>query len=314
MDRIEQCKRQPADIRGYVLAMQQLVLAYHFSREERFCPACCLMKTYCFCGKILEISESSKLERGKALADVGIQVSLYVHFRELSHMRVSNTGKLLIHSCPLSSEYYICDVEDDESKFVEEIRSDLENHIILFPSNDAIPLNQFVDSWKKRQIDFGLSADDEKKTHSCKLKLVLLDGTWTNARYLHRRLKKLCPEVGRVALTEDDLKMIRKFEESSESHKHKLRSYQGSLKERGGTFAALLHVLQLLEKDMGIRKDTIEALQEVERIHEQSYNEQTNFQKLNRKTLRERQMTKKKLSGEASGKVENSEKVENHFD
>jgi DTW domain-containing protein YfiP len=113
-------------------------------------------------------------------------------------LRSANTGKLLLHAMGSShSKLYVSCMDDDEN----ELRSVLQrtNAMVLFPSEDAIGVDEFLST---HHITADQPAD-----------IVILDSTWSGARYLRRRLEKMGIPVPFVCLSEAT--MIKFMEEGS---------------------------------------------------------------------------------------------------
>eukprot|EP00041_Stephanoeca_diplocostata_P038123 m.1478302 g.1478302 ORF g.1478302 m.1478302 type:complete len:434 (-) comp25165_c0_seq6:3603-4904(-) len=168
---------------------------------------------YCFCSSI------------RPMAECNVKVYVYVHWREATHRKASNTAKLIPMALP-HGEIVACGDVAAEARMVR----DLEAHdraAILFPSTDAITVQDwygqllaagmraqhtfqslptasacptspaalsasgadipFVPSTGKSPIDDG---DSNKR-----VTLVLLDGTWPEARKLNLFLPEATPRV-----------------------------------------------------------------------------------------------------------------------
>jgi hypothetical protein len=273
--------------RSVIQAAQHLLLAQQLGKLDRFCPVCHMtteksaQKSNCFCKELIEIRDSEKLERGLKLSCppiVNLKISLYMHYKELSHMRVSNTGRILIHSCPEISQFYVCNVPHDEEKLVDQLRSDgLQNCAILFPALDepeTRSLDEFLNSWSQKSVD---PEQKSSQSQDSVLHLVLFDATWTGAKHLHKRMKKLLPEANRIALTNHELEKLEILQ--SNRHKHKIRDYSG-LSERGGTLSILLESLLYTSWKLNLsNSEAIESLNECSNLHISAYHSQTNHQK-----------------------------------
>jgi hypothetical protein len=79
------------DERSTMQAAQHLILAQQLGKLERFCEVCYMttdasaQKSHCFCEKIRD-SESLR----KLCTFANIKIIVYMHYKELSQMRVSN--------------------------------------------------------------------------------------------------------------------------------------------------------------------------------------------------------------------------------
>ena len=97
---------------------------------------------------------------------------MLLHVKE--YLRTTNTGHLIPLAHP-GSRMLISGLEADDEELSALHASDPESFIVLFPSQDALSLDEF----KSRREDRGVS-------HR-RVKVVLLDGTWAQARTLNRR-------------------------------------------------------------------------------------------------------------------------------
>eukprot|EP00741_Cyanophora_paradoxa_P024946 tig00000056_g24079.t1 len=152
------------------------------------CPDCSMYLARpdlpgCICEKIKPLIEDGDL--------LPHSLHLYMHYREFR--RMSNTGKLLVHSFPERVKMYISCIPEEERDLRRDLSDEagnlLPNACILYPSDDSIPIADFIANLRKQS---GLPPDAPAPG----LRLVLLDGTWDQARSLLRQ--NPVPELPRV--------------------------------------------------------------------------------------------------------------------
>jgi len=121
----------------------------------------------------------ASLARQASSHEVGRRAQFVVWMHRLERMRASNTGKLLEHVLP-GSQVLLHDRPSD----IERLRDLLEEAegraLVLFPSKDAVPASE------ARAALPGLRGGDLPP-----LVVVLVDGTWHQAKRMHRTLEAL---------------------------------------------------------------------------------------------------------------------------
>eukprot|EP01028_Stygiella_incarcerata_P011284 TRINITY_DN6303_c0_g1_i1.p1 TRINITY_DN6303_c0_g1~~TRINITY_DN6303_c0_g1_i1.p1 ORF type:complete len:352 (+),score=90.53 TRINITY_DN6303_c0_g1_i1:66-1058(+) len=171
--------RVEPEFRHEVNTIVRLSSHLHLHRMKRVCFNCWLPNGRCMC-------DAFKMVR-PTLGDI----HLHLYMNESEILRSANTGKLLLHAMGSShSKLYISCLDDDENA----LRSVLQrpNAMVLFPSEDSIGVDEFL---SHHSISTKQPAD-----------IVILDSTWSGARYLRRRLENMGIPVPFVCLSEATMK------------------------------------------------------------------------------------------------------------
>ncbi|EKX50100.1 hypothetical protein GUITHDRAFT_135295 [Guillardia theta CCMP2712] len=95
---------------------------------------------------------------------------------------------------PPQSQIYVADVEEDEKKFQEELRANADRTFVLFPSENSVTVQEMMETLNTKET---VQNDSEGS-----LTIVLVDGTWQQARRLNQRIPSW---VKRVKLMPRDL-------------------------------------------------------------------------------------------------------------
>lgn len=150
----------------------------------RWCERCWLLKSVCVCSDFDALGPAPSLE--------GHQVVLYMHYKEFK--RASNTGNL---ACPLlGSERFLFGIEAQEQRFLENIRDPSFAPCVLYPTDTAVDLHE----WKASLLS------------TLPVKLIVCDGTWTQAK----RIAKVIPQdIPRVKLTPTSISQYKSRKQSS---------------------------------------------------------------------------------------------------
>ena len=132
--------------------------------SEGRCCTCFMTLPFCICEKIKAIDSS-----GMDLPEILI----YTHYKEYG--KTSNSGKLIPQLLPQNSRIVFFHGERSDVC----ITSSDTTTLVLCPSPDSIPLQDFL---------AGIPADQ-------KLRLILLDSTWSQSKSLNRNLDKAYSRV-----------------------------------------------------------------------------------------------------------------------
>lgn len=200
----------------------------------RCCPYCWLNIDYCICKQMVFpwrenkhldtfVSEPSEelnsvrehCEKPSELQsdEPRLKIILLMHAKEF--FRKSNTGKILMDTLPKGFvEIYLVDVEAHEIEFKEKYYGQ-ELTYLLFPSEDALDLDQtLVEQIKQKQMDLSKEIWKDQENYSTtnkrpmkSINLIIVDSTWQQAKHV---LKALC--------NKKDLPNRLKFDQSKVVH------------------------------------------------------------------------------------------------
>ncbi|KAH7647982.1 hypothetical protein FG379_000765 [Cryptosporidium bovis] len=175
------------------------------------CKNCFLVKDpYCICSDLLNLSE--KANKIEILPK--IKFLILMNDREL--FKSSNTGKLIKMLIP-DSEIFIHGIPEDNDRLFERVSSNLEKYnetIILFPDNkSSVSLHACLDGFylnHLKLISKGLDINENELPKDSKesnfvnkheyysnlcLKVILIDGTWSQAKTINKFLPANIPRV-----------------------------------------------------------------------------------------------------------------------
>ncbi|KAH8738698.1 hypothetical protein FG386_000489 [Cryptosporidium ryanae] len=167
------------------------------------CKSCFLVRDqYCICSDLLDLSKKAN----KIEVFPKIRFLILINDREL--FKSSNTGKLIKMLIP-DSELLIHGITKDNERLCELISSNSGKYnktVILFPDNkSSVNLYDCLDNFYSKHIEnigknFGVDAvGNSKNRHEyyCNLHLnvILIDGTWSQAKSINKFLPKSIPRV-----------------------------------------------------------------------------------------------------------------------
>jgi DTW domain-containing protein YfiP len=139
-------------------------------------------RTHCICAHIQPIQVHRPI---KAL--------VLMHYKE--YLSAGNDAKLLLSMMPNDlKELYIFGKEGDWQKLEEECSIDPKHTILLWPSEDAWTVDEWMDHlpldspWNKKQTDKQPHVNDLPT-----LRVIVLDGVYSHARLMFRTMKRRFP-------------------------------------------------------------------------------------------------------------------------
>ena len=131
--------------------------------------------------------------------DSDVVISLLMHENE--YQRETNTGKWLLKSLPECLDYSWSRVEAN-SALVERINNNEHLPLLIYPSNDSIPLDEAL----------LMAKANKQKPH-----YIILDGTWQEAKKMERKSPWL-NQVQRVHLTPEQFSSYQLRRNQSQGH------------------------------------------------------------------------------------------------
>ena len=143
------------------------------------------------------------------------------HFPEFG--RQTNTGKILTTCCP-HSQMYVSGLPDQVEAMFARLRANPTTSLILFPSPDSITVEQFLSRFAPKKASTAPATEKGKDkeaegaekgpgalrvTDFPPLNIVVIDGTWNQAKHLVYTIPPEVPRV-RISPTGPSLFLLRK--------------------------------------------------------------------------------------------------------
>lgn len=172
---------QSSGVQGFDLleAMSTLSINHKLATQKDRCERCWHANLYCICSQLKEVELQ---KRGAGMIDV--KISILMHHKE--YLSAGNSAKLLLHLFPSTTELYIFGKEGDVDRLFKDINLDHIKPIILWPGKDALSTSDLLESINSEQAtDLN---DDNRPIKS--IHAIVLDGTYNQARNMHKSLKK----------------------------------------------------------------------------------------------------------------------------
>ena len=169
--------------------MASLNLRYRIEEQRtNRCPSCWYDKEIrCICDRMPTRVERSLMPNVKFL--------LLLHHKEF--LNAGNSAKILLSLLPKEKiELYVYGREGDFDRLIEEILMDRDHTLTLWPGGDSQTIEEFL---AELPSDSGwATAQRNRETELCIkssfLKVVVLDGTYTNAKNMHKTIRKRLKE------------------------------------------------------------------------------------------------------------------------
>lgn len=212
-------------VHGWELMEQMMTLSLErresSPRSRHRCQCCWFDADSCICQQINELlsrenhilsltSSVSSLLLDEQHPAVNVKLLILMHPKE--YMCAGNSAKLLRMLLPekhqqqqyqhhITVQYYIFGKLGDVDKLAREMTIDVSNTMILWPDKNALTVSQFLNQRPHRSQRHSTGLFSEEDGNSCLkrnlynlttplIRAVLLDGTYTQARNMHKSLRK----------------------------------------------------------------------------------------------------------------------------
>ena len=149
--------------------------------RERFmaargrCESCALKKPFCVCSQLANLEMHA--------SDMNFDVVVLMNQKE--KYRSSNTAKVIEKI--LRAKIFIDGFDDDFSKVLQIVNDNIHNCFVLFPSEDSLEFPSFA---TRRAESF-----TSQSSTLDKILIVVVDGTWRQARRLNQKIPDSIPRV-----------------------------------------------------------------------------------------------------------------------
>eukprot|EP01122_Echinamoeba_exundans_P016281 TRINITY_DN8201_c0_g1_i1.p1 TRINITY_DN8201_c0_g1~~TRINITY_DN8201_c0_g1_i1.p1 ORF type:complete len:340 (+),score=54.23 TRINITY_DN8201_c0_g1_i1:50-1069(+) len=181
-------ERNKANIKSYLEDKRKKVEA----KKDVYCAGCWLSKRECMCNDIKPVPSFHRY-------------IVYIHHKEW--FRGTNTGILMKLGNPIT-EFITSGVEEDEARLAEILKAEPNNTIVMFPSADSVVFTDFLargtasddveDLQKKIStlgLDPGHSLSQPSAQKQKRMNVIVLEGTWNQARTLLKQLPTWVPRI-----------------------------------------------------------------------------------------------------------------------
>ena len=221
-------------------------------RKNNDCPRCWMQRYHCICedcGPVVDCSDNrvdkpDALDRSENPLGSLKRIFLVVHHKEIG-LKV-DTAKLILAAFPFQCELVVGGIGPEYQKSMKEMLESIQDSertsLLLFPDETAETLEEIV-AKKKRvpsansSVQDSTCSDDDEREHDCEHQydLIVLDGTWAQARKFHSRYFSVdSSSLQRVKLSEASVELLH---EGSIESGHQLRRHEIPWRQVG-TFEA----------------------------------------------------------------------------
>lgn len=174
-------------------------------RRNDDCPACWLQRVHCIC------DQTPPLEH--ALLPPGLQrVFLILHHKEVGLL--VDTAKLLLSSMPHHARLVVAGIDEQYQASLGELQEAIQQSkrpcLVLFPTDDARTFPEIMNESINKNNSNSNSNNQSRSFTMDEYDLIVLDGTWQQARRMHQRYIPLEADGGppRVCLSDQALERL----------------------------------------------------------------------------------------------------------
>lgn len=170
-------------IQGFDLleAMATLSIDHKEAIQRDRCSACWHDQYHCICDRLKPLVDGLNTETTTL---PNVKLCILMHHKE--YLGAGNSAKLLWALLPQHTELYLFGKRGEVDRLFRDISKD--NAMILWPGEDAISVSQFMATTNPTRAEKDGNSSDT--THSPILRAIVLDGTYTQARHMHKSLRK----------------------------------------------------------------------------------------------------------------------------
>ncbi|KAF4692525.1 hypothetical protein FOZ60_013195 [Perkinsus olseni] len=143
------------------------------------CMECAMKKKLCVCDELRSMRPTGEERRY-----LNFDIAVYMHAKE--RYRASNTGKVLEKL--YDAKIYVDSVEEDMIALQEAIDARKSRCCVLFPSNDS----KTVEELRSESV---LYRPSDPAVEGERVLIILVDGTWKQAKRLQKRIDRSVPRI-----------------------------------------------------------------------------------------------------------------------
>jgi len=151
-------------------------------RSQGKCDRCMFQEAYCICGQLATLAAEPSVQRAAC------RVRFVVWMHQLERGRASNTGKLLEHLFP-GSIVLFAEAASHAERLRQIVAQSSGRVVVLFPSANAVSVEE-ASRMLACTAPIDIKTNDEDSGPP-PLVAVLVDGTWSQAKRMHRDLEDL---------------------------------------------------------------------------------------------------------------------------
>ena len=151
------------------------------SKEKKIgqCPDCWFAIQKCICAQFQKTNLS-----------VNVRLIVWMHPKEFR--RSSNTGKLIVLSCPNNSKMILFGKDEDDKYLLDLIDKEYDSTYFLYPESNSVSSQQLISQFFETKNNNNPITSAESKQESQSnvnnnpnqnpINLILIDGTWSNVK------------------------------------------------------------------------------------------------------------------------------------
>jgi DTW domain-containing protein YfiP len=196
----------PPDEREAVLISRCLQGRLDDAERLGVCHRCWLQQAYCFCAQCPPLDEplswgrsdvggGTSGRRGKCVPSLTLRrLFLIMHYREI--FMAVDTAKLIMAALPQSTRLVVSGIPSKYQESMAELEEALAqakspkkrgNFLILFPDDAAKTFDTIVADQRGVGNDYGTHGSDGSESENQQYDIVVIDGTWQQARRMKLR-------------------------------------------------------------------------------------------------------------------------------
>jgi DTW domain-containing protein YfiP len=158
-----------------------------------YCPTCWVSINKCMCTMFKPVSAGSMTQPSPLVNNKPLRTKILVNMHTKEFFRSSNTAKVMA-TCIQDTEFFLSGLtmheEELEREYWQKALTGEKQVAVLFPSENSLTFSEYFEQQNQK-----LTEQNGVNKQVSEFTLIVLDGTWSNARNLNRRVPDHVPRI-----------------------------------------------------------------------------------------------------------------------